>query len=121
MAVRRALVLDNGRIKQMANGDTPFGAGGGGSVVIEAVTVDFGADGALSKTFDVSVTGATVGQKVLASVSLDMPAGVDEDELEMDMITVAGRVSAADTVRLIAASVSGTAVSGQRTINLTVG
>jgi hypothetical protein len=94
--------------------------GGGGSFAVAQATVDFGSIPARHKTFDVSVSGATVGQKVIASASLEMPGTVDEDELEMDMLAIAGRVSAADTVRLIIAAIPGP-ITGQRNINITVG
>jgi hypothetical protein len=82
------------------------------------VTVDFGTSGEYVKTFDVTVTGAVTTQRVLAAPSLSMPAGVAQDELEMDPLNCSAVVQAADTVRLIIASVSGARVSGQRNINL---
>jgi len=94
--------------------------GGGGSALFTEVTVDFGAVGVDQQTFDVAVIGATTGQKVIAVASLTMPAGVDEDELEMDMLACAARVVSVDTVRLIIASL-GDAISGQRNINLSFG
>lgn len=95
-------------------------AGPAGSVSVSTVTVDFGASGAQARTFDVALTGAVAGQKVLACVSLDMPAGVAQDELEMDPLTVAASVPSNNLVRLVVGS-SGTPVSGQRNINLTLG
>jgi hypothetical protein len=73
-----------------------------------------------SKFFTASVPGATPGQKVIASVSLDMPAGVAMDEIEADPIAVGGRVSAADTVQLLVASVNGSPIGGKRNINVVV-
>jgi len=99
--------------------NTTWQAGGGGALFTE-VMVDFGAEGVDQQTFDVAVVGATTGQKVIAVASLTMPAGVDEDELEMDMLSCAARVVSVDTVRLIIASL-GDAISGQRNINLSFG
>lgn len=93
--------------------------GGGGSVTPVQVTVDFGSVPVQSKTFDVAVTGATVGQKVVASASLDMPAGVSEDEIEMDPIFCAARVLSTNTVRLVVASLF--QITGQRNVNLVMG
>lgn len=83
------------------------------------VTVDFGTarPAARSKTFDVTVRGAQTGMAVVASAALDMPAGVSADELEMDPITVAGRVTAANTVRLLVSSARGP-LARQRNINV---
>lgn len=118
MAQRRPLVVrSDGKVEELPSSDTLPGGGAGASIVV--ATVDFGV-GASVKRFDVNVPGATVGQKVVASMSLDMPAGVDEDEYEMDMLACAAGVTAADTVSLIVASVTGTEVSGQRNINLIV-
>lgn len=92
----------------------------GAALTISQVTVDFGSTPANAKAFSVTVSGATVGQKVIAVPSLDMPAGVDDDELEMDMLMCAGRVTAADTVRLIVSSSWGP-ITGQRNINVVLG
>lgn len=92
---------------------------GGGSVYVREV--DFGSPGAVEKFFTVTITGATTGQRVIATPSLDMPAGVDEDELEMDPLVCAARVSATNTVRLLVASPAGGRISGKRNINITIG
>jgi hypothetical protein len=121
MAVRRPLVVSpDGELEELPAADSLPGAGG--SVTMYTIQVDFGPStgGSRSKTFSVALAGASVGQKVLASVALDMPAGVSEDELEMDMIAVAARVSAPDTLRIIAASVSGR-ITGKRNINIVLG
>lgn len=88
-----------------------------GGTPATTVTVTFPASGSTVITQNVTVTGATIGQKVIASPSLDMPAGVAADELEMDMLTCAGVVIATDTVRLTVASIGGSH-SGARNINL---
>ncbi len=85
----------------------------------EEVVVDFTAPTA-SEFFDVALTGALVGQKVLATVSLKMPSGVDEDEIDCDPLTVSGYVTTADQVRLHVATVNGDLIYGQRTINVTI-
>jgi hypothetical protein len=54
-------------------------------------------------------------------VSGDMPGNLLFDELEMDPLTVAGFVSGADTVALLAAAHGQSLIFGQRNINLIVG
>lgn len=97
------------------------GGGGGGGATVTQREVDFGSPGAAEKFFSVTITGATVGQRVIATPSLDMPSGVDEDELEMDPIVCAARVSDSDTVRLLVAAPGGGRISGKRNINITIG
>lgn len=70
--------------------------------------------------FDVVFTGATVGQMVQATPSLKMPAGVDEDELELDPIVVSGYVTTAGQVRLLVASINQSPLYGSRIINVTL-
>ena len=96
-------------------------ATGGGAGTLYAVTVDFGSVPVAQKFFSVSVAGAALGNKVVISPSLDMPAGITEDELEMDMLVCAGRVTAADTVRILVSSVNGGTLTGQRNLNLILG
>lgn len=96
-----------------------FLAGGGSGIVCSEITVDF-TSLASEKFFDATLVGAVVGQKVLATVSLNMPSGVDEDELEMDPITVAGYVTTTDQVRLLVSSVNSSPIYGQRKINVTL-
>jgi hypothetical protein len=91
---------------------------GGGSTSVSTVEVDFGA-GDRSKTFLVPLAGATVGQKVLATPSLDMPAGVSADELEMDPLMCAGAVASTGFITLVVSS-TGT-ITGKRNINLILG
>lgn len=88
-----------------------------GSVSVQTVEINF-TDPARSKTFDVAAV-CTAGQKVMASPSLDMPAGVSADELEMDPITVAAHAVATNVVRITASSAS--LVFGKRNINLVFG
>jgi hypothetical protein len=87
---------------------------------VRSAVVDFGTLGLSEISVDVAAVGASVGQKVVASASLEMPAGVAEDELEADMLVAAGRVKAANVVRLTVSSIRGP-ISGQRTINFYVG
>lgn len=89
-----------------------------GSATVYTVEVDFGV-GATSKMFSVALAGAAIGQKVIASPSLEMPAGVAPDELEMDPIMCAASIVATDFVRLAVGSTS--VISGKRNINLILG
>ena len=92
---------------------------GGSGLVCSEITIDF-TSLASEKFFDATLVGAVIGQKVLATVSLNMPSGVDEDELEMDPITVAGYVTTTDQVRLLVSSVNSSPIYGQRKINVTL-
>jgi hypothetical protein len=92
---------------------------GSGTFTINAVTVNF-AGPSKGQFFDVAFAGATVGQKVLAAPSLDMPAGVAEDEFEMDPVFAFGHVKTAGQVRLFVGSVNGGILGGDRKINVTL-
>lgn len=100
------------------SGQSAFGGGGSASIV--SVTVDFGTTARRSKTFDITVTGAFVGQQVVAVPSLDMPSGVSADELEMDPIIAFGSVISPNTVRLRVSSLRGP-ITRQRNINILLG
>lgn len=82
------------------------------------VQVDFGSTPAESKTFDVALSGAVTTNKVIASPSLSMPAGVDQDEIEADPITVAGVVPSSNNIRLTVSTTNGSAITGKRNINV---
>jgi hypothetical protein len=92
------------------------GGGGGGGATITTVEVNF-TTAARERFFNIAHAGATVGQKVIATPSLDMPAGVAMDELETDPLTVAAAVVVANQVRLLVASARGGLISGKRNIN----
>lgn len=92
--------------------------GGGGGSTIHSVEINFGSIPIYSKTTTFTHAGATVGQKVLIGVSANMPVGVDLDELEMDSIFVAARVSAVGTIEVIA--VANGRISGKRNFNYQV-
>ena len=91
-------------------------ATGGGGATITMAEVNFTTPASV-RFFNITHVGATAGQKVLAVPSLSMPAGVAEDELEMDPFTVAGHCTTAGQVRLLVASVNGALLSGKRNIN----
>lgn len=94
--------------------------GGGGGVSVQTVEVNFTAPRD-SQTFIVTVAGALTSQRVIASFSGNMPVGVDADELEMDPLSVAGSVTAADQVTLVVSSTTGSRIRGRRNINLILG
>jgi hypothetical protein len=114
MAVRRPIVLVNGRKRELPAGDTMPGFVGAVPVVVE---VNFGT-GARSVKLNIT-TPCTTSQRVLASPSLEMPAGLSADELECDMICCVARVIALNNVELVAASI-GSPISGLRKINLVI-
>lgn len=65
---------------------------------------------------DVAVPGVTAGQAVVATLSLDMPAGIAPDELEMDPLTVAAHAVGAGVVRVLVTSAD--PITGKRAINI---
>jgi hypothetical protein len=82
------------------------------------VTVDFTVP-AHSRTFTVSLTGAVPGNPVFAMPSLNMPAGVQADELEMDPFTCSAYASNTDEVTItVTACRPNTRLFEQRTIAL---
>lgn len=91
-------------------------AGGGGSVSMSQVTVDFGTTPVSSALFTVALVGVTVGQKVMALAT----ASGSLDELEMDGLVVAGRVPANDTLELAITALQGPVV-GSKLINVLLG
>lgn len=86
--------------------------GGGGSAVVDQVTLDFGAAPVFAKTFTFTVAGAVAGQKVVMSTESDA-----EGETEMDGFACAARCPATDTVAASIQAVPGP-VTGSRTFNL---
>ena len=101
-------------VLEAATGRVQFPLGIAGLMSTD-VTVDFGAGGALSASFDLELADARPGQRIIASVQL--PEGTPADELEMNMITAAASVTEPGRIRLIAASLSGP-VTGLQTFNL---
>jgi hypothetical protein len=104
-----------------AAGTLTIAATGGSGAGPQTVMVDFTSP-SRGRFFDVPLFGATVGQKVVATMSLAMPIGVAEDELEMEPLVAYGRIDIADQVRLFVAPAwaQGWAF-GQRNINMVVG
>ncbi len=84
------------------------------------VTVNF-TTASKGQFFSVSVVSALAGDRVVATPSLIMPSGVDEDELECDPIYAYGSCTTNGTVRLFVGSVLGGLIGGQRNINLLLG
>ncbi len=68
--------------------------------------------------FEVAQAGAVVGQKLIACVSLDMPTGVNEDELECDPLSASAKVISPNLVRILVTSNNGAPIKGARTINI---
>ena len=101
-------------VLEAASGRAQFPLGIAGLLSTQ-VTVDFGVDGTLAASFDLELSDARPGQRIIAAVQL--PEGTAADELEMDMITAAASVTEPGRIRLIAASLSGL-VTGFKTFNL---
>lgn len=101
-------------------GDVTINAtGGGGGGTIYQALVDFGTEPLDGTKFTITTISCTVGQKVIVSAAADMPAGVDMDELEMDGLICAARVSATNTIEVQVMASPGP-VTGQRNFNLMV-
>ena len=66
----------------------------------ELVEVDAGSSPVQSLVTSVTVTGVTTSSNVSASVTSDMPAGVDADELELEPLLAFARATAVDTVEI---------------------
>lgn len=90
-----------------------------GSSIGGSGVADFGT-GALVASVDVADARALLTHNVIASISLNMPAGIAADELEMDPIKVAAHVPVAGTVRLRAYVDGPAKVRGGRTISYTL-
>jgi hypothetical protein len=69
-------------------------ASGGGGVVLNSATLDFGANPQWSTEFTITSITASVGQNVMMVAS-----GNNGDELEFDGFTCAARVTATDTIQ----------------------
>lgn len=92
----------------------------GGSELVSVATVNFGA-GSHQAADSFTVSGAQVGANVQATVSSNMPVGVDADELEMDPLVVVASVSAEDTVSVTVFTADPMQrATGQRNINLRI-
>lgn len=97
-----------------ASGASAFAAGGGGSVTMSSVTIDFGANAIYSGSYTVTLSGATVDQKVMM-----LPVG-DSDELEMDGITCSAKVTSSDTITVYITANPGP-ISNTRNFNILLG
>ena len=93
-------------------------AGLNGSATAQTVELNFGTTPVRQKTFIVAAPGVAVGQKILAAWTLDMPAGVAEDEFEFDIPRLAAKVHAAGQVKVIV--VSDCHIAGKRNVNLSI-
>jgi hypothetical protein len=118
MAARKALVVGaNGKPQQLQAGDTLAGAGGG-SVVPETVTIDFGSTGVFGKTGSVALAGAVIGESVIMKAA---PAGIPvDDEAEMDGLLCTGKVTVTDFLDYSIMAIPGP-VRGTRLFNLIKG
>jgi hypothetical protein len=108
MAVRRPIVLDaEGELEVLPAADTLPGGGGGLTPTIVDVDV---INAAPSAAETLAVAGATPGQSVIG-----WPVAEDDTD-ELDPIIVTGRVTAADTVRLLVTAVTGRLAPGTRRV-----
>jgi hypothetical protein len=96
-------------------------AAGGGSALVRTVTVDFGAAGAISASFDVSAPGVAAGQAVAACVSGDAPPGGFPEDFAFNPFVLQASCPAAGLVRITAASPSGFALFGPHAVTLVTG
>lgn len=90
-------------------------------VIITEAIVDFGSIPKFGKYFDVTVSGATIGQKVVAAPSYSTFTANDTDEYNMDPWVVAASVQATDTVRIfVTPTFHFNRLHGQKKINLII-
>jgi Protein of unknown function (DUF2793) len=90
-------------------------AGGGGASVF-AAQIDFGSLPVFSKIISLTHSGAAPGQKVMISLSADLPVPLSMDELEMDSLNLAGAIISPDTIQILITACPGP-VSGLRNLN----
>lgn len=89
---KRPVILDtSGQLRELPVGDSL-------PVQVFAVEVDFGAAAQRVKVFAVTHAGAQVGMRLMTCISGEAPTGKSADEMEMDTLTVSGRVSATNTL-----------------------
>ena len=118
-ALKGLVPASGGGVSAFLRADGSWSAPAGGGAVISQITLDFGAAPVWSKTFDAPLSGAAIGQKVMASPSAAMPGVLSSDELEMDGLAAFATVIAPNSARIIASANPGP-VSGQRNFNLTL-
>jgi hypothetical protein len=116
MATRKPLVLIDGAMSELPSGDSISVT----ASPVNAITLDFGSTPIYSKQFTFSAPGAITSQNVVMVPSAKMPAGLDVDELEMDVLSCAAFVSAPDTITAIVTATPGP-ITGQRNFNYQVG
>ena len=100
----------------------PTGATGPAGISTFETTVAFGYPARHSKTFSVGNASATVGCKVVAAVSGNVPTGRQFDEYELEPLIVVGRCLVAGTVQLqVTAAAPSARVGGSHTIIYSIG
>jgi hypothetical protein len=87
---------------------------GGGEIF--STTIDFGSTPSYSLTTNITHNGAVLTDRVMISISANMPPDVDLDELEMDSLIPSAYVSALDTITIIVNAIPGP-ITGQRNFN----
>jgi hypothetical protein len=91
--------------------------GGGGSLSAVELDIDFGTTGSFSKEFSIIDVAALTSSKIFAVPSNKAPVDGYSDELEMDPITVQGRVDTNGTIILRVSSVTSGRLRNKRKIN----
>ena len=97
-------------VSVLGSGDIPI-AGGGGSTATYSANLAF-TDPTSVKIFDLNIAGVTAGQKLFISEDYEALG----DEFEFDTLSLAGFVTSADNVRIIANSNG--LISGTRPITI---
>lgn len=144
MATKKPLVVSGGSLAEIPAGDTvapsalgsgtPTGSnflrgdgtwatpagGGGGSLTVTEVTLDFGVVPVGSKSFDITDAAATTASKIVMVASANPAAGRQADELEMDGLTCAAVCLVDGTIKAFVVATPGP-VTGQYKFNYTLG
>lgn len=91
----------------------------GSNLEINEITLDFGTNTNISKTFTFTKTGASTTQKVMMNPSAKAASEVTISKLEEDMLVCSACVSAADTITAIVFS-HPNPIKGKRIFNYTI-
>lgn len=104
MAVRRPVILDAGKLRELPTGDTLPGAGGGTTPTV--LEVDFGYPAARSKTTTVAVPGITPASRVMIHQIGGPVTGKGSDEAAAEPLQ-ASAIPSTNTLRITATAETG--------------
>lgn len=112
MAVKKALVLNNGQIEQLQAGDTLDGVGGGSAILNEA-EIDFGTTPVNNKTFTIVDANIGTSNKILVFPSSNDATGQAGNDWEVDSAMFSAKANTGNFTLYVNAQFS---ISGNRKI-----